>query len=355
MDSRYLRQALDQAEVRRGQTCPNPAVGAVLVREGEVVGVGYHWGAGFPHAEVRAVEASAGKAIGATLYVTLEPCCHTDKRTPPCTKLIRESGITRVVYGYRDPNPKVSGNGEAALKEAGIACEYLPLPEIEKFYEGYRRWTLTARPQVTAKIAVSLDGKIAGPNGARVALTGEEAAKVTHAGRKRADAILTTVRTVRNDDPRLDARVESGEVPKPVFVLDRRAELPLDAKVWKTAKGLVVLHGEEAPAENVAKLSGQGATLIQIGLDESGLDLNDALAAVGKLGFHTLWVEAGGRLFQSLLQKRLLSRALVYVAPVLVGEGTSAFSISSSALSGAKSVSWSTAGRDTVGEFELEE
>jgi len=355
MDSGYLRQALAQAEIRRGQTSPNPAVGAVLVRDGQVVGLGHHWGAGFPHAEVGAVEAAAGKAVGATLYVTLEPCCHTDKRTPPCTKLIRESGITRVVYGYRDPNPKVSGRGQAVLEEAGIACEYLLLPEIEKFYEGYRRWTLTARPQVTAKIAVSLDGKIAGREGARLALTGETAAALTHSGRKRADAILTTVRTVGNDDPRLDARVESGEVPKPVFVLDRLAQMPLEAKLWKTAKGLVVLHGDEAPAENVAKLSEQGATLIQIGLDESGLDLNDALAAVGKLGFHTLWVEAGGKLFQSLLRKRLLSRALVYVAPVVVGEGTPAFSVPSPALESAKAVSWSQAGRDAVGEFEFEE
>lgn len=358
MDSRYLRQALDEAEVRLGMTCPNPAVGAVLVRDGEVVGAGHHWGAGFPHAEVGAIERAGERARGATLYVTLEPCCHFG-RTPPCTALIRETGIARVVYGYRDPNPKVSGGGEAELRGAGIRCECLPVPEIEAFYESYRHWTLKGLPWVTAKLALSLDGRIAGRGGQPLRLTGDEAALRTHLARKKSDAILTTARTVLADDPRLDARLGDTALPKPVFVLDRRAEFPLNAKLWSTSKNLVLFHGAEAPAERVAALAARGAEMVALPTivenGDRGLSLQGAIEQVGRRGYHSLWVEAGGKLFQGLLRERRLNHARIYVAPRIVGEGTPAFSASDTQLSTALSVRWSAAGPDAVGDFEFGE
>ncbi len=351
MDSRYLRQALDEADARLGLTCPNPAVGAVLVRGEEVVGVGSHWGAGSAHAEVGAVERAGERARGATLYVTLEPCCHHG-RTPPCTDLIKQSGIERVVYGLRDPNPLVAGKGAEALNQAGIPCALLALPDVEAFYESYRHWTTTGLPWVTAKLAVSQDGRIAGPNGAPIQLTGEEAFQLTHDARRRTAAILTTVKTVQADDPSLNARGEGGVLAKPVFVLDRRAEFPLTAKLWKTSERLVLFHGADAPLDSVAALKDQGAEAVELPSGELGLSLESALRFIGEAGYHSLWVEAGGKLFQRLLQEKRVNRARVYVAPVTVGEGVPAF-VPESFLSTAASVRWSKAGADKVGDFEF--
>jgi diaminohydroxyphosphoribosylaminopyrimidine deaminase / 5-amino-6-(5-phosphoribosylamino)uracil reductase len=316
------------------------------------VGAGYHWGAGMPHAEVVALERAGERARGATLYVTLEPCCHFG-RTPPCTNAIRAAGIARVVYGHRDPNPKVSGGGEAELKAAGIACERQELPQIETFYEVYDYWTRTRRPWVTAKLALSLDGRIAGPAGKRLPLTGAQAAKRTHQGRWRADAILTTIRTVLADDPRLDARAGETSTPKPVFVLDPRAEFPLEAQLWTTATGLVLFHGSRAPEERLKALASRGATCVAVAEDENGLNLDIILGWIGDKGYHSLWVEGGGKLFRSLLSGQKLNRALLYIAPVVVGEGTQAFTETQSQLAAARSVTWSTAGVDAVAEFSF--
>lgn len=348
MESRFLRQALAEAEARRGQTCPNPAVGAVLVQGEEVVGVGYHWGAGFPHAEVVAVERAGERARGATLYVTLEPCCHHG-RTPPCTGLIRAAGIARVVYGFSDPNPKVAGQGEAQLKAAGIPCERLELPEVAAFYRPYEHWTRTGRPWVTAKLALSLDGKIAGAGGTPVALTGPDAAERTHRERRESDALLTTVKTILADDPQLNVRLGSAVEGKPVFVLDARGEMPLGAKLWTTAARVFVLHGELAPPERLKVLAEKGAELVALPSVNGRLSLAAAVSAVGSAGFHALWVEGGGVLFQSLVQEKCLNRAVVYVAPKVLGTGVPGFS---SPLNLETSrVTWSSLGPDAVGEF----
>ncbi len=352
--SHYLRLALAEAAIRQGRTPPNPAVGAVVVRGGEVVATGFHWGAGFPHAEVVAIERAGEQARGATLYVTLEPCCHFG-RTPPCTGLIRESGIARVVYGYGDPNPLVAGGGHSELNDAGIPCELLALPETAAFYESYQHWTLTGLPWVTAKLALSLDGRIAGPGGQPVRLTGAQAAAQTHLARERTDAILTTVRTVTADNPRLDARCADRILPRPLFILDSRARFPLEAQLWKTAQSLVLFYGPEAATDRVAALTARGAQMVELAADERGLSLEAAIRWIGKQGYHSLWVEGGGRLFQSLLRGKHLNRARVYLAPAVLGEGISAFLPSDTQLSAARSVRWSSAGRDALGEFEFGE
>src|SRR5688572_12392757 len=154
-----LRAALDEARRGRGLCAPNPAVGAVLVQKDFIVSKGYHHGAGLPHAEVEALADVREDLSQATLYVTLEPCCHQG-RTPPCTRFLIERGIKKVVYGHQDPNPVVAGKGEAELRAAGVEVTHLPLPEVERFYRSYDHWTRTGRPFVTAKLALSLDGKI---------------------------------------------------------------------------------------------------------------------------------------------------------------------------------------------------
>lgn len=352
MDLRYLSLALAEAEVRRGSTCPNPPVGAVLVRGMEVVGAGHHWGAGFPHAEVVAVESAGEKARGATLYVTLEPCCHWG-RTPPCTGLIREKGISRVIFGFRDPNPKVSGGGEAELRRAGIAVERVSTPEIDAFYGPYAHWVRTGRPFVTAKLAMSLDGRISGPGGRPLRLTGAQTGERTHRARRAADFLLTSLRTMTADDPRLDARIGERTYPKRVGVLDRLAELPEDARLWSSAEKITVFHGSDAPADRLDRLRLRGAELVGVSPREGRLDLDEVLAKIGIQGFHSLWVEAGGRVFQSLVSAGLADRAWVYVAPVALGEGIRAFEGAEAALAKATSVVWSSAGVDVVGEFSF--
>ena len=168
----YLKQALALALTRKGYCAPNPSVGAVIVKQGNIIGSGFHWASGFPHAEVVALEGlTPDETDGATIYGTLEPCCHWGK-TPPCTDRLIQHHFAKVIYGLSDPNPDVAGKGVAALAEVGIVCEQLTLPEITAFYESYQFWWKYRRPRVIAKLAVSLDGKIALSSGKPISLTG---------------------------------------------------------------------------------------------------------------------------------------------------------------------------------------
>lgn len=351
-DAQALAEALCLAEVRRGFCAPNPSVGAVMIKDGRVVGRGYHFAAGFPHAEVEALKEAGEAARGATLYCTLEPCSHTG-RTPPCTDLIVAKGLARVVYGLVDPNPKVSGRGAGKLRDAGILCDHVPTPAIDAFYRSYTHWTETGRPYVTAKLAMSLDGKIAGPGGRPLTITGDAAATRTHEERRRADALLTTARTVRADDPRLDARTEGGTHPKAVYVVDRMAALPVGARLFETSRTLVVLHGEEAPSERVRSLTERGARCVGLPSGPGGLSLDGVLEAIGRDGAHDLWVEAGGGLFGALARARLVDRALVYVAPKWLGpDAVSAFDAAMPSLaSDFRTISWHGAGHDGILEM----
>ncbi|WP_304985754.1 bifunctional diaminohydroxyphosphoribosylaminopyrimidine deaminase/5-amino-6-(5-phosphoribosylamino)uracil reductase RibD [Coxiella-like endosymbiont] len=180
----YLKQALEFAEIRRGFCAPNPAVGAILVKDNKIISTGFHKRNGLPHAEVEAINSAGENVKGADLYVTLEPCCHYGK-TPPCTDLIIKTGIKSVYYSLADPNPNVFNKGAQALKQAGIDCFLLEIPEIKSFYKSYSYWTANKRSWITIKLALSLDGKIAGIKGKPVALTGEELKLYTHEFRKK--------------------------------------------------------------------------------------------------------------------------------------------------------------------------
>ncbi len=317
-DSTYLLEALSLAHHGLGNCAPNPAVGVVIVANGQVIGRGFHSGPGMPHAEVEAIRAvSDDQLAGATLYCTLEPCCHFG-RTPPCTDLIIEKKIGRVVYGQIDPNPIVGGKGHSKLLAAGVKVDFLPLELIEDFYKSYRLWTTKRQPFTTFKVAMSLNGKIAGPYGQPLDITHQETFEWTHQGRKRSDAILTTVETIRNDDPQFTVRLARGEERKPVYVIDSKLRLPMTARILSTAKELVLFYGAGVNEVRVKELQARGVTLIQVARSSSGLDLKSILAVIGERGIQDLWIEAGAVLMRSLLRENLIDRLHLLVAPTFL-------------------------------------
>lgn len=351
MHELYLKQALALAEIRRGFCAPNPAVGAVVVKDNQVLTSGYHYASGYPHAEVDALnKIDPSLSRGATIYVTLEPCCHYGK-TPPCTDLLIKTGIKCVVYGMRDLNPQVVDKSEQILKNAGMEVIYLPLPDIEKFYRSYNFWWQTKMPYVTGKIALSMDGKIAGEKGERVNLTGKIANQFTHQQRKRSDAILTTAKTILCDNPLLNVRLPEETLAKTIYVLDRQLITPLAAKIFHAAKKVILFHAKN----NQEKINGylaKGAHCIGVTAEDGKLNLREVLQYIGKDGVHDLWVEAGGKCFESFLLQNLMQQAFVYIAPKWLGDNAqTAFSSRENIFKRAKQVSWQNLGNDALVEF----
>ncbi|MCB0419087.1 MAG: bifunctional diaminohydroxyphosphoribosylaminopyrimidine deaminase/5-amino-6-(5-phosphoribosylamino)uracil reductase RibD, partial [Bdellovibrionales bacterium] len=349
----YMLEALELADAYRGFCAPNPAVGAVVIKDGQIVGKGAHRKAGTPHAEVEALAEAGELASGATLVVTLEPCCHWGK-TPPCTELIKEKGIARVLYGYQDPNPVVLGEGKRLLQEAGLEVQCVALDPVKNFYESYSFWRKTGRPFVTAKLALSLDGRIAGQGGQRVQLTGESFQRFTHRGRLRSDAILSTVQTVLADDPQLNARLDDQVYPKPVYILDRQLRVPREMRLLETASSVTVFFAEECDEMRVAEVEALGVRPRSVPTNEDGsLSLEKVMEHIGRDGCHDLWLESGGKMFQAMLQAGLVEKAYLAVAPKWIGnEGTSAFSeCVDRLLAGAASRHWTAFGNDGVCEL----
>lgn len=349
----FLLQALDFAKTQRGFCSPNPSVGAVIVNEaGEVLATGYHLGAGHAHAEVDALRKLKGKAEEATIYITLEPCCHWG-RTPPCTDAIIQSGIKNVVYGLMDPNPIVSGKSKQILAAENIVCEYVNVPEITEFYASYTYWHQTKKPFITAKIALSLDGKIAQENGQPIAITGPELKEYTYECRKHSDAILTTAKTILCDDPQMNVR-GAEIIAKPIYILDRTLKISFDAKIFSTAKSVTIFHAKNIDSKKLEKFLQKNIRCIAID-DELGkldkldkLDLNSIVEQIGKDGVHDLWIEAGGTCFSEFAEQKLLQKMLIYVAPCWLGSGLSAFDKTFSFDVSNALVSWRQIGRDAV-------
>lgn len=351
MDAFFLGRTLELAQRRRGFCAPNPSVGAVLVRDGKILSEGFHWAAGHAHAEVEALSNIAEDvAREATLYISLEPCCHFGK-TPPCTDLILSKGIGEVVYGYRDPNPQVAGRGEAKLREAGVRVRHERMGEIDRFYSSYDHWTRTGLPFVTAKLAMSLDGKTAGPGGIPLPLTGPEANRFTHEQRLHSDAILTTARTVLSDDPRLNARLHGVETPKPIFILDRLGRTPTTARVFASGESVTVYTGQDVAPSRLQALREAGAEVVVLESPQNLLPLKRVLGQLGERGFHDVWVEGGAALFTAFLKEKLAQRAYLYVAPVIVGDGVSAFESQWDGLVSGAKLTWVPQGRDVMAEM----
>jgi len=351
--TQHLLYALTLAQKRRGFCAPNPSVGVVVVKNDQIIATGYHQAAGEPHAEVEALkQLSAEESAGSTVYITLEPCCHQGK-TPPCTELLIQRGVKAVYYAFTDPNPLVSGQGKQQLQAAGIDCIHLPLPEIDAFYQSYLHWTNTGLPWVTAKLAMSLDGKIAGPQGARVAITGKEAQIFTHQYRKQSDAILTTVKTVLGDNPQLNVRLAGEEIQRmTVYVLDKNLDFPANAKLLDSAQKIILFHQNHANENRRLGLESQGIHCVPINLKNDHLDIAKVLSHIGQDGVHDLLLEAGGVCFESFILEKHIQRAFVYVALKWLGPAAqTAFSHQTVIFDKAQDLKWHVLGDDVVCEF----
>jgi diaminohydroxyphosphoribosylaminopyrimidine deaminase/5-amino-6-(5-phosphoribosylamino)uracil reductase len=318
LDRRFMRLALAQARRGVGRTAPNPPVGAVVVRNGQVVGRGFHRRAGLPHAEVEALSEAGRRARGATLYVTLEPCAHHG-RTPPCTEAILAAGIRRVVIGVRDPNPHVRGGGAEQLRRAGLMVEEgVEEARAAELIAPFRKLVTTGKPYVTLKLAASLDGKIATASGDSRWITGEKSRAFVHRLRAEHDAVLVGAGTVLVDDPELTCRGARGRNPLRV-VLDGRLRSPLEARVFRTSIApTLVLTSERASRRKVAALQARGVEVERLG-GAAELPWEAVLAALGKRGLLAVLVEGGAEVAAKALAARGVDRLLVFFAPLLIG------------------------------------
>jgi diaminohydroxyphosphoribosylaminopyrimidine deaminase/5-amino-6-(5-phosphoribosylamino)uracil reductase len=317
-DDALMARAL--REGRKGRPSPNPHVGAVVARGGEVVSVGHHARCGGPHAEVMALGRAGARARGATLYVTFEPCNHHG-RTGPCTEAIIAAGVRRVVIGCADPAPHVPGSSER-LRQAGIEVELgVRGEEAEALIADFRRLIVDARPFVTLKAAVTLDGKLATRSGDSKWITGETARKEAHRMRAGSDAVLVGVGTVLADDPRLDVRLVKGPNPLRV-VLDSRLRTPPKSHVADTRIApTLIFHGPDAPAARRKRLQDGGVTLVELKLDRTGrLPLKRVLRELGKREVMRLLVEGGAGVHGAFLDRGLADRAAIFVAPRILGD-----------------------------------
>jgi len=323
LDRIYMRRALRLAEKGRGHTSPNPMVGAVIVARREIVGQGYHHRAGEPHAEILALDAAGARARGATLYVTLEPCCHIRKRTPPCVPTLIHSGLKRIVVAMPDPNPLVKRRGVARLRQAGIEVSVGCLgEEAERLNEIYVHWVRTGRPFVIMKAAMTLDGKIATANGQSKWISGEEARRQVHRLRSQVDAVMVGIGTVLQDDPELTARLVDRHARQPLrVILDSRLCIPLKARVLSQARqaGVLIATTRHAPPSRMAALKQRGAEVLILPAEHGNVSLKACLTTLGREGITSLLLEGGSEVNATALRSGLLNRLQLYVAPALLG------------------------------------
>jgi len=322
----FMRLALRLARKGFGRTSPNPAVGAVLVRGGKVVGTGYHRAFGHPHAEVEAIRAAGTGARGSDLYVTLEPCAHAGK-TGPCTGAILAAGIRRVAAAMEDPNPRVCGKGLRRLARAGIGVHVGLLGrEAAGLNEGFCRWVVSGRPFVTLKLAMSLDGQIAGASGTSRWISGEEARSRIHRLRGAVDAVMVGGKTFRADDPLLTARVPGARNPKRV-VLTSDPSRAVDSRLLRAgARDTVFVCPRGARRAGVDRLREAGARVLLLPSRGGRIGAGVFLAALGRDGITSLLVEGGGETAGWLVDAGAVDRYLFVIAPLLLGEGIRAVS-----------------------------
>lgn len=315
-----MRMALRLAEKARGRTSPNPMVGAVVVKNGRIIGRGYHAKAGQPHAEAVALAKAGNAAKDATLYVTLEPCLHTNKRTPPCTPLVMQSGVKRVVVAMIDPNPRVSGGGLKALRKAGIEVISGVLnDEAKKQNEAFIRHITTGLPFVTLKLAQTLDGKIATASGESKWITGEEARLEGRRLRDFNDAILVGIQTVLKDDPSLTTRMPGGRDPIRV-VLDSHLRIPFQARIIAQASPArtIIAALADAPPEKMKKLQRIGAEVLLVKSSQGRVDMRDLMKKLGKMNIMSILIEGGAEVNSSALKTGIVDKVVMFIAPALM-------------------------------------
>lgn len=315
-----MRLALGLAEKARGRTSPNPMVGAVVVKNGRIISRGYHHRAGQPHAEALALAKAGTKAKGATLYVTLEPCSHTNKRTPPCSPLVIASGVKRVVVAMIDPNPRVSGGGIRAIRKAGIEVVTGVLKdEAERLNEAFIKHMTTGQPFVTMKIAQTLDGKIATASGESQWITGEVARREGHRLRNGNDAILVGINTVLKDDPSLTARIPGGRDPVRVIV-DSSLRTAPTARVLtqRSPARTIIATVSDNPRKKIELLQHAGAEVLPVRSVGGRVDLRDLMTRLGERGILSVLIEGGAEIHASALAAGIVDKAVLFLAPMLM-------------------------------------
>jgi diaminohydroxyphosphoribosylaminopyrimidine deaminase/5-amino-6-(5-phosphoribosylamino)uracil reductase len=329
-----MREALDLARRGAGKVHPNPLVGAVLVRGDAVIGRGWHAKCGGPHAEVNAIrdarDAGHEDLSDATLYVTLEPCCHTG-RTPPCTELIIKTGIRTVVCAMLDPNPLVGGKGIARLRAEGLTViDGILESESRALNRAFIKYITTKKPFILLKSAMSLDGKIATSTGESQWISCPDSRADVHRLRSEFTAVMTGIGTVLADDPLLTARTGEAETAQPIRVIaDSRLRIPLDSRIAKSAREartIVAVCAETLAQDHSGEIASKAAALKEAGIEilpireqDGRLDLADLTAQLGKMEIDSILLEAGGTLAEGALKAGIVDRARFYVAPMLIG------------------------------------
>ena len=319
-DEHWMKRVLRLAEKGRGRTSPNPMVGAVLVKNGKIVGEGYHVRAGTDHAEIIALKQAGEKARGATLYLNLEPCTHYG-RTPPCAPAVIEAKVKRAVIGMEDPNPSVSGKGLESLKRAGLNVAVGILEkECRRLNEAFCKYITKREPFVILKAAATLDGKIATRDGDSKWISGETSRRFVHRMRDQVDGVVVGIGTVLKDDPQLTARIKKGRDPYRV-ILDSQLRIPEEAKViGNSPSKTIVATTELGDKGKIERLETKGVRVLIIPSQKGRVDLRTFLSKLGEMEMMSLLVEGGSQVNGSFLDEDLIDKILLFLSPKLIGD-----------------------------------
>ncbi len=321
-DQKYMQRALELAALGLGRTSPNPVVGAVLVKDGIIVGEGYHRQAGTPHAEIVALQRAGSLARGASIYVSLEPCCHHGK-TPPCTEALIKAGVKRVIAATLDPNPLVEGKGAARLREAGIEVALDVLKEeADRLNEAFFKYIRDQRPFVTMKTAMTLDGKIASYSGDSRWISSEASRQYVHHLRNTYDAIMVGIGTVIADDPMLNTRLDSVNSRDPLrVILDGELRLPEGSKIAQTSQKqrTLLIANQSCDKQRVDKFEQLGIEVLILDGEGALLSLPAVLEELGRRKVLSLLLEGGAEVNAAMLENRLVDKIHWFIAPKIIG------------------------------------
>jgi len=319
-DEEWMRRSLRLAEKGRGRTSPNPMVGAVLVKNGRVVGEGYHAKAGEDHAEIIALRQAGEEARGATLYLNLQPCTHYGK-TPPCAPVVIRSGVKRIVIGMEDPNPLVKREGVESLREAGLEVEVgLREKECRRLNEAYCKYIMKKEPFIILKVAATLDGRIAARDGDSKWISGETSRRFVHRLRDQVDGVLVGIGTVLKDDPILTARVRGGRDPRRI-ILDSRLRMPEEARVIAISpSNTIIITTEAAPKDKIERLEKKDVRVLVLDSKNGRVNLKSCLSKLGEMEMMSLLVEGGSEINGSFLDEGLIDKLLLFLSPKLIGD-----------------------------------
>ena len=323
-DNLYMKRALRLAAKAHHMTSPNPMVGAVMVKGGKTISEDFHRKPGTPHAEALAIEKAGKNAEGSTLYINLEPCCHTEKKTPPCTRAIISAGIKEVVIAMTDPNPWVSGRGIAELQKAGLKVRSGILEnEAKRLNETYMKYITTGKPFVILKIAMTLDGKIATPEGQSKWITSEKARKVVHRLRSSVDAVMTAIGTVKADDPELTARIGGAKSPQRI-IIDPNLEIPLPSRALQVPPQTIIITRKSVASSQQSAVEEKKKILLDKGVQimeyEGGkVHLPWLMKKLGEKEITSILVEAGSSMNAHALEEEIVDKVMVFIAPKIIG------------------------------------